>query len=149
MKIKVIYFVTCLIFFVNIANGQILKGDTDANLCTIEANPEAFLEKPFNVRAIYSAGFEMGWLDDSCPPRESIRIVYRFDENFDSGTKPKVLKQMNKLLSKKIKIPGDVATVKGVFTIQIKKHIKRNPNENLSDYDIIVLKLISIDRVKK
>jgi hypothetical protein len=146
MKIKYIFLFACLIFFINIASGQTTISDGD--LCAIESNPEAFLDKPLDVKAVYFAGLEMGWLDgvNPCQPRKT-RIVYKFAENYESNTDAKVLKRVKKLLIK-TKTPYP-RKIRGAFRIQVTKHIKKNENENLYDYDITVLKIISVEQVKK
>lgn len=105
MKIKVIIYLSFLILFVYSANGQKRENNINADLCVIKLNPEAILEKTLDVRAVYTVGFEQGWLDGigSCLPRQINRIAYRFNENYERVTERKVLRRFNKILRKKAK----------------------------------------------
>jgi hypothetical protein len=131
--------------------GQTVR--KEISLCGIEKNPELYIGKQLDVEAIYISGFEMGWLEDSnsCEnqPGKHHAILYKFDDNYKKESDAKALRRFSKLTKRKLKKSGDVRKVQGQFRIQLSKYSKKNEHDTRYDYEITVLKIISVISANK
>lgn len=116
------------------------------DLCEIQAKPSEFLNKTFEVRADYVAGFEMGWFEDirECNTKQTSAIVYLFDEQFAEATG----KAKHRRFERKLRIrpgAGLPRSVRGTFQIRVEPYAKRNEMDRRFDYQFRVLAAVAID----
>lgn len=116
------------------------------DLCEIQAKPSEFLNKTFEVRADYVAGFEMGWFEDirKCDTKQTSAIVYLFDEQFAEATG----KAKHRRFERKLRIrpgAGLPRSVRGTFRIRVEPYAKRNEMDRRFDYQFRVLSAVAIE----
>ena len=120
--------------------------DSSIDFCEIQAKPSEFLNKTFEVRADYVAGFEMGWFEDvrECDTKQTSAIAYLFDEQFAEATG----KAKHRRFERKLKIrpgPGLPRSVRGTFKIRVEPYAKRNEMDRRFDYQFRVLSAVAIE----
>lgn len=168
-NLKVFYLLVVLMFYVcfaiepvigqpvfRVASIERQKSGTDGRpasvrgstigLCDLQAKPSEFLNKTFEVRADYVAGFEMGWLENvsKCDTEQNSAIVYLFDEEFAKATG----KAQHRRFVRKLKIRRGVSLprfVRGTFRIRIEPYAKRNEMDRRFDYQFRVLSAVAIE----
>jgi len=136
-----------IMFSVSIAaQDEALK----TSVCSITAEPELHLGKNIEVDAVLYSGFEMGWLKDLnvCQSTSKFRFDYRYGENYERETSSKDLKQIKKLLSRKILKPTDINKYRGTFSLRLLRYEKKNDFDTRFDYVIEILKVHSVAEVK-
>lgn len=168
-NLKAFYLLVVLMFFVcfaiepvvgqpvfRVASIERQKSGTDGrpasvrgstiDLCDLQAKPSEFLNKTFEVRADYVAGFEMGWFKDirKCDTKQTSAIVYLFDEQFAEATG----KAKHRRFERKLRIrpgPGLPRSVRGTYKIRVEPYAKRNEMDRRFDYQFRVLAAVAIE----
>jgi hypothetical protein len=120
--------------------------ESEVHLCDIQSNPSNFLNGTFEVRAIYFAGFESGWLKDveSCEIAQVPKAIrYLFDEGFKKNTDKALYKRFERKLKPS---PGGALprAVRGVFRIRIELYEKANEMDKRFEFQIKVLSAVAI-----
>ena len=131
-------------FSMDVLNQVGSVSDQVAELCELQSEPQSFLGKKVEVKAKYTAGLEMGWLEplDSCPKRkQSKAILYLFDGGFEKATEKRVYSRFRRQLKRS----GPSRTVRGVFQVTVEPYNKANEMDSRFEFQFRVLRVLSVD----
>mgnify|MGYP000918943894 CR=1 FL=1 len=115
-------------------------------LCDLQDKPQEFLNKTFDVRGEYVAGFEMGWFKSvrTCDIETPKAILYLFDNDFERATG----KRNYRRLERKLKIRSGESSprsVVGNFRIRVEPYAPKHETDRRFDYQFRILAALSID----
>jgi hypothetical protein len=118
------------------------------SLCKVQNNPNEYVGKQFDVKATYTSGFEMGWLEsaDSCKPQDGRRfaIHYKFDKNYEENTSRTIMRRVAKEFERQLKEPKDVHKIRGRFKVLLSKYEKKNDRDTQYEFEMTILKIKSL-----
>lgn len=122
----------------------------EATICSITAEPERYVNKYIEVDAIMYVGFEAGWLKDrnDCESPSNFRFDHRYGKEYEQRTSSKVLRQIDKILSRRIVEPTDINKYRGRFSMRLLQYEKRNQFDTRFDYVVEILKVESVEEAK-
>ena len=127
-------------------NGKPPESRDKESLCNLEANPEKYIGKEFELVATFVHGFEMSWLTSprACSTNSGSgkRIRYLVDERLKENS----VKKSFQFFEKKIRSAKTPRRVTGTYRIRVERFEKDNPSDNRFDYQIRILGVKAIVR---
>ena len=115
---RFIALVCVIILTVSISAQKVLSNKSNletVKYCSLLVEPNNFLDKVLIVEAIYVAGFETSWLENSSKCEKVNGIGLEFDQFWKNNSDPSVLDKMSELLKVKNNRIGEQRKIQTVL----------------------------------